>query len=365
MTVTIAAIDTIGLRIPLDIWAPPPMTSHGTPRTHFESLLVRVTASNGMVGWGESFATARPMVIAAFDHWIRRLAIGQGVTDASLISRIERAHLSLGRAGPLMAALSGLDIALWDLRGKLEGVPVHALIGGAKRARVECYASLLHYHGYPEHLKRATARALERGYRTIKLHERTPEAVANARGVTGPDIPLMVDTNCAWTAAEAEAQVAAMAPFNPYWVEEPLYPPEDFETCARIRKRTGVPLGMGENATSLADFRTMVAMGAADFVQPAIVKIGGITAMMQVAREAEAAGAVCVPNAFYVGPGYLAAVHCMAAKEKASPLERLFADLGGTPYAKTVPVIDGGIDVPDAPGLGADPEAELIERFGV
>jgi L-alanine-DL-glutamate epimerase-like enolase superfamily enzyme len=365
MTVTIDAIDTIALRIPLDIWAPPPMTSHGAPRTHFESLLVRVTASNGMVGWGEAFATARPMVIAAFDAWVRRLAIGGSVSDETLLPGIERRLMSLGRAGPLMAALSGLDIALWDIRGKLEGVPVHALIGGAKRTHVECYASLLHYHGYPEHLKRATARALERGYRYVKLHERTPEAVANARSVTGPGIPLMVDTNCAWTAAEAEAQVAAMAPHRPYWVEEPLYPPEDFATCARIRKRTDVPLGMGENATSLADFRTMVAMGAADFVQPSIVKIGGITAMMTVAREAEAAGAVCVPNAFYVGPAFLAAVHCMAAKEKASPLERLFADLGAVPFATTVPVEEGGVQVPQRPGLGAEPEAELLERFGL
>jgi len=363
MTVTITAIDTVGLRIPLDIWAPPPMTSHGVPRTHFESLLVRVTTSSGTVGWGESFATARPMVVAAFDTWVRRLAVGQSVSDETLIPRIERAHLSLGRAGPLLAALSGLDIALWDIRGKLAGVPVHALIGGAKRKHIECYASLLHYHGYPEHLKRAAARALERGYRFVKLHERTTEAVANARNVVGPDIPLMVDTNCAWTAAEAEAQVAAMAPYDPYWVEEPLYPPEDFEICARIRTRTGVPLGMGENATSLADFRTMVAIGAADFVQPSIVKIGGITAMMKVAHAVEAMGAVCVPNAFYVGPGYLAAVHCMAAKEKASPLERLFADLGATPFAKTVPVENGGIAVPDRPGLGADPEEELIAQF--
>jgi L-alanine-DL-glutamate epimerase-like enolase superfamily enzyme len=154
-----------------------------------------------------------------------------------------------------------------------------------------------------------------------------------------------------------------MAPYQPYWVEEPVYPPEDFETCARIRKRTGVPLGMGENAASLADFRTMVATGAADFVQPSFVKMGGITAMMAVAREVEAAGAVCVPNAFYVGPAFLAAVHCMAVKEKTSPLERLFADLGATPFAKTVPVENGGLDVPDRPGLGADPEDALIERF--
>jgi L-alanine-DL-glutamate epimerase-like enolase superfamily enzyme len=362
MDVIITAVDTIGLRIPFDIWAPPPMT-HGVPRTHIESLYVRVTTDRGIVGWGESFGTARPMVIAAFDHWIKRLVVGQSATDTGLIARIERMHLSLGRAGPMMNALSGLDIALWDIRGKLEGVPVVALLGGAKRTRIECYASLMQYYGNPEYLKRNTARALEQGYRWIKLHERTPEAVAIARDVTGPDVPLMVDTNCAWTATEAEAAVAAMAPMKPYWVEEPVYPPEDFELLSKLRKATGVPLGMGENATSLNDFRTMVSTGAADYVQPSIVKIGGITAMAKVAAQVEEAGATCVPNAFYIGPGYLAVLHCMAAKEKEAPLERMFANLGATPFAKTAPVLNGSIEIPRAPGLGADPEDDLIAQF--
>ena len=360
---TITAIDTIAIRIPLDIWAPPPMSSNGVPRTHVESLYVRVATSGGVVGWGESFGTARPMVVAAFDNWIRRLAVGQKATDVELIPRIERMLMSLGRAGPIINALAGLDIALWDIRGKVEGVSVSTLLGGARRTHVDCYASLLQYYGNPEHLKRNTARALERGYRQIKLHERTPEAVAAARAAIGPDIPLMVDTNCAWTsAAQAATAVAAMAPFKPFWVEEPIYPPEDFEALAKLRKASGVPLGVGENATSLVDFRNMVDIGLADYVQPSIVKIG-MTGMARVAAEVEKAGATCVPNAFYIGPGYLAALHCIAAKEKESPLERMFADLGATPYARTVPVINGGVEVPQGPGLGADPEDDLIAQF--
>ena len=221
MDETISAIDTITLRIPLDIWAPAPM-SQGVPRTHVESLYVRVTTSGGVVGWGESFGTARPMVVAAFDNWIRRLAVGQSASDEELVPRIERMLLSLSRSGPLAHALAGLDIALWDIRGKLAGIPVSTLLGGAKRTRVECYASLLQYSGNREYIKRNTARALERGYRHVKLHERTPEGVAAAREVTGPDMPLMVDTNCAWTPAEVEAAVAAMAPYKPFWVEEPI-----------------------------------------------------------------------------------------------------------------------------------------------
>lgn len=360
---TITAIDIIALRIPLDIWAPPPM-SQGVPRTHVESLYVRVTTSRGVVGWGESFGTGRPMVVAAFDNWIRRLAVGQSATDAQLIPRLERMLLSLSRSGPLAHALAGLDIALWDIRGKLAGVPVSTLLGGAKRTHVQCYASLLQYYGKPEYLKRSTARALERGYRYVKLHERTPEAVAVARAVTGPGIPLMVDTNCAWTPDEAQAPVAAMAPYKPFWVEEPIYPPEDFEALARLRTATGVPMGIGENATSLTDFQRMVTIGKADYVQPSIVKLG-ITAMAKVAAEVEQTGATCVPNAFYIGPAFLAVLHCVAVKEKESPLERMFADFGATPFAKTVPVINGGVEVPQGPGLGADPEDDLIAQFRV
>jgi L-alanine-DL-glutamate epimerase-like enolase superfamily enzyme len=363
MDETISAIDTIALRIPLDIWAPAPL-AQGVPRTHVESLYVRVATSGGLVGWGESFGTARPMIVAAFDNWIRRLAVGQSASDEQLTGRIERMLLSLSRAGPLAHALAGLDIALWDIRGKLAGVPVSTLLGGAKRTRVECYASLLQYSGNTDYIKRNTGRALERGFRHIKLHERTPAAVRAAREVTGPDIPLMVDTNCAWTPAEAETAVAAMAPYQPFWVEEPIYPPDDFEALAKLRTSTGVPVGIGENGTSLRDFPRMVTIGKADYIQPAMVKLG-VTAMAKVAAEVEQAGALCVPNAFYLGPAFLAVLHCLAAKEKESPLERMFADFGATPFANTVPVINGGVEVPAGPGLGADPEDDLIARFRV
>jgi L-alanine-DL-glutamate epimerase-like enolase superfamily enzyme len=271
----------------------------------------------------------------------------------------------LGRAGVLMHALSGLDIALWDIRGKLEGVSVSKLLGGAKRKRVETYASLIQYAGNVENVKRNTARALERGYRHIKLHERTAEAVAAARSVTGPNIPIKVDTNCAWLPGEADKPVAGMKASNPYWVEEPIWPPEDFESAAKLRKATGVPLAMGENATSPSDFRKMIAAGATDYVQPSIVKIGGITALFRIATESEKAGVTCVPHAFFFGPGYLATLHCIAAKERDAPLERLFADVAFVTFAKSVPDMNGGVDVPDRPGLGADPEEDLMAKFRV
>ena len=360
----IDAIDTITLRIPLDIWAPPPQFA-GRPRTHVEMLLVRVATSGGVVGWGESYGSSSPMIPTVFESWIKHVALGQDATDPGLTARLERLLHGFGRSGATVHAISGLDIALWDIRGKLEGKPVAALLGGIRRKRVEAYASLLQYSGSVEHVRRNVARALERGYRHIKLHERTAESVAAAREVAGLDIPIMVDTNCAWTAAEATAPVAAMAPSKPFWVEEPIWPPEDFASLAALRRATGVPLAMGENGTGVLDFQKMVAAGATDFVQPSVVKIGGLTNLWQIATDAEKAGVTCVPHAFFFGPGYLATLHAIAAKERAAPIERLFGDVGFTAYAKTVPVVDGAIDVPDGPGLGADPEEELIERFRV
>jgi len=361
---TAATIDTIQLRISLDTWAPPPMFA-GRPRTHVEAVYVRVTTSNGVVGWGESFGSSGSLVVAAFDNWIRQLAIGKDPTDKNLMPGIERLLHGLGRAGPVMHAMSGLDIALWDIRGKLEGVSVSKLLGGAKRKRVETYASLLQYNGVVEHVKRNTARALERGYRHIKLHERTAEAVAASREVAGPNIPIMVDTNCGWTPEQAEKPVAAMAPSKPFWVEEPIWPPEDFASLAKLRKATGVPLAMGENATSPLDFQKMVAAGATDFVQPSIVKIGGISHLWTIATEAEKTGVTCVPHAFFFGPGYLATLHCLACKVRDAPLERLFADVAFIAYSKTVPDENGAVEVPDGPGLGADPEEDMIEKFRI
>ena len=362
--VTIETIDTFSLRIPLDTWAPPPMFA-GKPRTHVEMFLVRVTTSNGLVGWGECYGSSLPLLDAVFDAWIRHLAVGQDPTDTALTARIERLLHGMGRSGSTIHAISGLDIALWDLRGKLEGVPVSTLLGGVKRKRVETYASLLQYSGNLDHVARNTTRALERGYRHIKLYERTAEAVAASRKAAGPDIPIMVDTNCAWTPEQATTPVAAMAPSKPFWVEEPIWPPEDFESLAKLRKAAGVPLAMGENATGVLDFRKMVAAGATDFVQPSIVKIGGLTNLWQIATEAEQAGVTCMPHAFFFGPGYLATLHAIACKERVGVLERLFADVAFVAYSKIVPDVDGAVEVPDRPGLGADPEPELLERHKI
>ncbi len=357
--VTIERVETIALRIPYDHWAPKP-TFGEIERTTLDCLLVRVTASNGLVGWGEAFWGGWQATQSALEQWIAPLALGQDIADIAMTARFERALHNFGRSGPYVYAIAGLDIALWDLRGKIAGVPVHALLGGKRRDRVEVYASLLAYGGNVENVARNTTRALERGFRQIKLHEKTTAAVAAARETTGANIPIMVDTNCAWLPDAAFDAVMAMKPYDPLWVEEPIWPAEDIEALGKLRKATGVPLAAGENATGTLEFVRVVAAGI-DYVQPSAVK-NGITAQWEICRTAETSGATCVPHSPYFGPGYLATLHILAAKEKTVALERFFCDLGHMPYGKTVPIENGAVQIPDMPGLGPEPDEELM-RF--
>ena len=346
-----------------DHWAPPPLFA-GRPRNGVEMLLVRMVTSDGMVGWGEAYGGGWPGNVVAFDTWIKPLVLGQSATDADLTTRLERTLHNLGRAGAVVQALSGVDIALWDIRGKLEGVPVSTLLGGVRRKRIECYASLLQYAGKVDDVRRSTERALQRGFRHIKLHERTADTVAAAREVAGPDLPIMVDTNCAWTPDQATAAVLAMAPSKPFWVEEPIWPPEDFESAAALGgqpacrwrwartppaclitarwSRPAPPTSFSRASSRSADYQPLAHRNACR-------------------KGRRRLRAECVLSR----AGLSRYLHALAAKERETTIERFFADLGFTPYAKTVPVVDGAIEVPEGPGFGAEPEPELIERFRI
>jgi L-alanine-DL-glutamate epimerase-like enolase superfamily enzyme len=361
-TPTIAGIEAIPLRIPFDHWAPPPQFA-GRPRTTLDTVLVRVVTDGGAVGWGEAYGSFWSAVVAAIEEWVAPLAVGRRVDDVDLPGQIERTLHNLGRAGATVHAISGLDIALWDLRGKLAGVPVSTLLGGRRRDRIEAYASLLQYNGDGDQIRRIVDRALGEGFSQIKLHERTADAAAAARAAAGPDVALMVDTNCAWLPAQATEAVAEFAGSKLLWIEEPIWPPEDFSALAAVRQATGIATAIGENAGNALDFSKMRAADAVDYVQPSAIKIGGLTPLWRICTEAEADGTTCVPHSPFFGPGYLATIQVLAAKDRDSALERFYCDLAFDPCGAFAPIERGYLQVPDRPGLGGDPDPDLIARF--
>src|ERR1700675_995363 len=165
-----------------------------------DMVIVEVSTDTGLTGWGDAFAYVCPRAtVAAIDEMIAPQARGFEAPDAEAIpafmDRIQRNLHLFGRYGITMFAISGLDIALWDIAAKVEGLPLHQLIGGARRARIPAYASLLRI-GKPELIAGECRAALRLGYAAIKLHETTTPAVFAAREAIGNGIPLMVDMNC-------------------------------------------------------------------------------------------------------------------------------------------------------------------------
>jgi D-galactarolactone cycloisomerase len=184
------------------------------------------------------------------------------------------------------------------------------------------------------------------------------------REAIGPDVRLMVDTNCPWTPGQASIMADRIRPFDIYWLEEPIWPPEDHWAMATLRAK-GIPLAAAENATGLHVFRAMFELGAVDIAQPSVTKISGITEALKIIALAEGFGVRVVPHCAYFGPGYLASLHLAACLDEMAPLERLFMTLETEPFPPYTMPQDGKTPVPQAPGLGCDPDATLIARYRV
>ena len=192
------------------------------------------------------------------------------------MEQIQRNLHLFGRYGITMFAISALDIALWDLVARAKGVPVHKLLGAQKRTKIPAYASLMRI-GAPDLVAKECETAVRQGFRAIKLHETTAPPVLAARQAIGADIPLMVDMNCPMDGAAATAFAHECSEAKPMFLEEPVWPPEDFATLAEVRREGGLNVAAGENACTVHQFRQMMDAGAVTHAQPSVTKVGGIT----------------------------------------------------------------------------------------
>ncbi|SOY87770.1 mandelate racemase/muconate lactonizing enzyme family protein [Cupriavidus taiwanensis] len=364
----IASIEAIVLRIPFTVggvsaagvWG-------GAGMQAADSLLLKVSTDDGLVGWGETFGfVGIPAVKAAIEQMLAPACIGR---DASQIEAIgldlQRRFHVFGRSGPLFYGLSALDIALWDLCGKAAGLPVHRLLGGAWREQLPAYASLIRYAD-AETIAVNVRRAIADGYRSLKLHEVDLAVIRAARAAAGPDIEITLDTNCPWTLPEAIDMARALQPLSLRWLEEPLWPPENYAGLAALCRRCAIPLAAGENATTLMEFEHLLGMGAVDVVQPSPAKMGGISALRDVFALARAHNTQVMVHTFYDGPGLLAAMHATAALgDTAAMIEWRYFDMAAQVLGDAVVPRGGMIALPAGPGLGIDPDPEVIRRYRV
>ena len=360
----ISNVETSLLRLPIGGTSAPREGPTDWPT--LDCVLVRIDTDTGITGWGDAFAYGVPLATkAAVDHTIAPLLIGRDATRISELSYfLQQANHLWGRYGVTLFAISGVDIALWDIAGKAAGLPLHRLFGGARRHQVPAYASLIRY-GDAERVAARTRQALDEGYSHIKLHEVSEGVVRGAREAAGDGVPLMVDTNCPWTPLQARDMARCLKAYDLHWLEEPLFPPEDYASLARLQSEVGIPLAAGENACTAFDFQKMIAADAVTYLQPSVTKVGGITEFRKVLALAEAQGRAVAPHTPYFGPGLLASLHLLATMHDDSLVEILCVDgLEATPYGDATATRDGVLQVPQGPGLGLDPDPDVLKDYG-
>jgi L-alanine-DL-glutamate epimerase-like enolase superfamily enzyme len=356
----IADVAAIPLAIPVRPSTPPTAWLGAIAK----QILVRVRTDDGVTGWGEAFAYGAPLAVCnVIDEALAPMLVGQDPTRIEhLVNLMQRGVMIWGRRGLAMFALSGVELALWDLLGKARGVPVHVLIGGLCQPRIPAYASLPRYATASDVGRAATLMA-ERGYRAIKLHQTDIESVAVARDDVGDTVDLMLDTNCPWSVEEAIRIGRALERYGLRWLEEPVWPPDDYAGLARVRRAIDIPIAAGENDATMFGMKALMDAGAADIVQPSVTKVGGISEMQRIAVLAAAAGVTMIPHAFYFGPGLAATAHVASASPVIPFMEFPPFELEAPLVAEPLRCVDGHVGVSERPGLGADPDPAVLERF--
>ncbi|MBV1777712.1 mandelate racemase/muconate lactonizing enzyme family protein [Paeniglutamicibacter sp. ABSL32-1] len=325
-----------------------------------ESLMVKVGTTEGLVGWGEAFGhKVNDVTWAALESLVAPFYLNKPVDPEALNDQAQRAFHAFGRTGPVLYAISALDIALWDIKAQIAGKPLRQVLNPEARNSIRAYASLVHYGEDPAEVARQISRAQQLGFEAFKLHESSYPAIAAARTQAGADAPLMVDVNCRWNETDAADAIDSFLPLNLRWLEEPLWPPDDVEGHRRLNAR-GIALAGGENASGTLALDAALAAGALGVGQPSIGKIGGFSSMLHYLRPRTDA-AVVVPHCFYYGPAQVATAQFIAAMPGEVELE--FPLLVWDEQLHPLHAARATVELPDTPGLGFTPDAEVLEKY--
>lgn len=361
------------------------------------ALLVEVETDQGLVGLGESAHFGGPMASTAqvIERELRDYLIGQDPRNIEYLwEMMHKRAYKHARGGIVIAAISGIDIALWDLRGKMAGMPLWRLLGGY-RQRVPAYATGGFYSegkGVKE-LTREMASYVKHGFRAVKMKigrnpdielsplrvmdsagrcevslEEDLERVAAVRDTIGPDIKLMVDANGAWDVPIAVKMGRAMERFDIYWYEEPISP-DDVAGSAEVASRVDIAVAGYETCSyGIVDFNDYIKARAVHFVQPDVAWAGGLTESLKIAHMAQAANLPIAPHIHGSAVAVAAAVHLLGAVRNGSMAETVFpAHALMNELVKEPLLVDrkGYITLTDKPGLGMELDPKVVKKYRV
>ncbi|MFB3825510.1 MAG: mandelate racemase/muconate lactonizing enzyme family protein [Bryobacteraceae bacterium] len=289
--------------------------------TRRETTLVAVDTDSGLTGWGEGYGPAK-VVAAAVRDFFAPLACGRDPRDTeALWARLYARSIDYGQKGVLLAAISALDIACWDIKARDAGVPLYRLLGGEETGSIECYATGFYPGEDPEREFRAEAEGyLADGFRAVKMKvgfgvERDAMLAAMVRAAIGPETRLMIDANHAYTPAEAIALARRIEPHEIGWFEEPVSP-LDPEAYLEVKRATSIPLAGGECEYTRFGFEPWLRRRAFDYAQPDLCATGGISEGMKIAALASVHQVHVTPHAWGSAVGQAAALHFYAARPR-------------------------------------------------
>ncbi len=350
-----------------------------------ESVLVRVDTDEGITGYGPAHGSP-PIVKAAVDERLKPMLVGEDPTRIEYLweKMYSGTRLSIalreGRSTPTPAsgargenicAISGVDIALWDIAGRALGVPIYKMLGGPIRDKIRGYASGGWAGG--EAAGQEMAGYVAKGFTAVKMRiggmdKNIAESVTRVRAVrkaVGDDVEIALDAHGSMTVAHAIKLAKALEQFNIKWLEEPVTP-DDKKGMAEVRAATSVPIASGEREFTRYDFRDLIDARAVDFLQPDIGVCGGITEMRRICGLAAAYNIPVAPHVWYSAGIFAASLQMAAAMPNIPIFETSQATGAALIYDITEPkfkVENGFVYIPDGPGLGVNFDPEMEKRF--
>lgn len=343
------------------------------PRRGQVSTLVRVTAEDGAVGWGEAFGLPTPLAAAAMITEIIAPALHGAALDEphAMLADLRAYFIALGHgAGPAMEALSGVDIALWDLNARRAGLPLATLLG-ASPGPVPTYASPVGFQPTLEQSAAAARDLLSQGYRALKIKvgrgvKVDAAHVAAVRDAVGTDVMLMCDANCGYDTDAAIAAAAAFRESGIAWLEEPVRP-DDHAGLAAIRRAADIPIAGGENEFTVEACARLIEAGALDILQPNIARIGGVSGLLQIGALCARHGLRMAPHGVGSAVAVAAALHTCRAAEGLLMYEanRLLNPLRDELGLRRAELQDGQLVAADTLGHGGEPDPARLAAWRV
>ncbi len=331
-------------------------------------VTLRMRTDEGVEGIGITFFGGGAMsgaLKAAIDG-LGALAIGMNPLEIeAIVGKIRAAAASSGPGGIFTLALSAIDIALWDIRGKVFNQPLAKLLGGF-RERVPTYASGALMRGFPlAHVEKAAARLVEKGFRQMKTQLALPgdtnpelevERIRVVRNAIGPKIDLMCDINQRWDVRQAISIGKRVDEYNLFWLED-VVAPDDYPGLAAVADALSTPIAAGEYVYGLVPFRHMLEARSVDIVMVDVLRAGGITQWMKIAGMAEAFN---LPIVNHLAPEI--SVHLVAAAPNGLTVE--YMPWSSRLFKEVPQPVNGELTVPMKPGLGLEFDSAALERYG-